>query len=146
MVFKAPKLYKLHFSIIAILCGFSTIASSQINNPTIGTGSVIYVMPKQLEEDLRVNNTISLSDVTIQGYRIQVFFGAERLEANKLNTQLQYQYPNETVYLAYQQPNYRVKIGNFRTVIEAMQLYRELSRKYPSVQLVQDRIELPKLD
>jgi hypothetical protein len=97
--------------------------------------------------DTLVQRNIESNQITngIQGYRVQIFFGSDRKAANDARTQFLQLYPNTEAYLLYQQPNFKVRVGDFRTQQEAQALFKELLRHFERVFLVPDKINLPKL-
>jgi hypothetical protein len=54
-------------------------------------------------------------------------------------------YPEADAYLIYQQPNFRVRVGDFRNRMEAHALYKKMLEEFPEVIIVPDKINLPKL-
>jgi len=59
----------------------------------------------------------------IDGYRIQLFSGAERNNANALKTKILKLYPETPAYLIYQQPYFKLRVGDYRTKIETQQIF-----------------------
>ena len=82
----------------------------------------------------------------IQGYRVQIFFGSERKNATDAKTKLLQLLPDEEVYLIYQQPYFKVRVGDYRTRLEAEAVYRKLINDFDKAFIVPDKINLPKLD
>lgn len=82
----------------------------------------------------------------IQGYRVQIFFGSERKNATDAKTKLLQLLPDEEVYLIYQQPYFKVRVGDYRTRLEAEAVYRKLISDFDKAFIVPDKINLPKLD
>lgn len=80
----------------------------------------------------------------IKGYRIQVFSGVSREEAKKtkakLLTLLEDQYP---VYEIYQQPYFKVKVGDFRRKYDAVFLLNKIKEFFPFSYVVPDNINIP---
>jgi hypothetical protein len=114
----------------------------------IKTASAQYVQVLGNPElDTLVQRNIESNQITngIQGYRVQIFFGSDRKAANDARTQFLQLYPNTEAYLLYQQPNFKVRVGDFRTQQEAQALFKELLRHFERVFLVPDKINLPKL-
>jgi hypothetical protein len=85
------------------------------------------------------------SHQTMDGYRIQIFSGAERNNANALRQKFKTEYPEEQAYLIYQQPYFKLRVGDYRTLIEAQQAYIILQKTYGQILIVPDKINLPKL-
>ncbi|MDC0303388.1 SPOR domain-containing protein [Flavobacteriales bacterium] len=84
----------------------------------------------------------------LDGYRVQLYSGSgteARLSANNLMAEFLANDPNIPAYLIYQAPNFKVRLGNFRTELEAIHLQRELAYQYPGGFVVRDRIKFPKL-
>ncbi len=114
----------------------------------IKTASAQYVQViGNAELDTLVQRNIESNQLTngIQGYRVQIFFGSDRKAANDARTQFLQLYPNTEAYLLYQQPNFKVRVGDFRTQQEAQAMFKELLRHFERVFLVPDKINLPKL-
>lgn len=81
----------------------------------------------------------------ISGFRVQVFFGSDRKAANDARTKFLQLYPEIEAYLVYQQPNFKVRVGDFRTQQEAQAIFRNLLTHFDKVFIVPDKINLPKL-
>jgi hypothetical protein len=47
------------------------------------------------------------------------------------------------VHVKYISPNFRVRVGDFRTKNEALKLYREIKSNYPVAFIVADEIDFP---
>jgi hypothetical protein len=84
----------------------------------------------------------------LDGYRVQLFSGSgttAREEANDLRAEFMGNHPDIPAYLLYQTPNFKVRVGDFRTELEAMYLQRELAYQYPGGFVVRDEIKFPQL-
>lgn len=82
------------------------------------------------------------------GYRLQLFSGSgtsARQEANTLRAEFMARHPETPAYLTYQTPNFKVRVGDFRTELEAIKMQRELEYQWPGAFVVRDRIKFPKL-
>lgn len=78
------------------------------------------------------------------GYRVQIFFGDNREEANHMKTEFLKTYPNTGAYLVYQQPNFKLRVGDFKTRFLATGFLMEIREKFPMAFLVKDNIKLPR--
>ncbi len=78
-----------------------------------------------------------------RGYRIQVYNAQNRDEANAVKAEVLRRFPDQKAYLLYQAPNFRVRLGNFLTQKEALDLRKMLSALYPNrgIYIVPDLIE-----
>lgn len=81
----------------------------------------------------------------IQGYRIQIFFGSDRKAANDARTKFLQLYPEVEAYLVYQAPYFKVRVGDFRTQLEAQAIYKDVLAQFDKVFIVPDKINLPRL-
>ena len=84
--------------------------------------------------------------IVVYGYRVQVFFGTDRKEAYNEQARFKSLYPELNTYLSYTQPNYRVKVGDFRTRAEAQKLMNELRAEFPTLFIFSERINPIKAD
>lgn len=82
------------------------------------------------------------------GYRVQLFSGSgteARLQANNLRAEFMTLYPDVPAYLVYQAPNFKVRVGDFRTELEAIHMQRQIAYQYPGGFVARDLIKFPKL-
>jgi len=79
-----------------------------------------------------------------QGYRILAYNGSERQTVMDLRKAILRRVPEEKDYLTYQQPNFRLKIGDFFSRIEAQQVLNRIQDLIPNAQIVQDQITINK--
>ena len=78
----------------------------------------------------------------IDGYRIQLYFGNEREKAREVKTSFLRQFSEISANESYQQPNFRVRVGDFRTRLEALRFLKQVSTSFPSAFVVTDQINL----
>jgi len=57
------------------------------------------------------------------GYRVQIYSGNDRNKAEKIRTEFMHSFPSIRTYLFYVQPQFRVKVGDFRTRGDAQKMY-----------------------
>lgn len=76
------------------------------------------------------------------GYRIQVFQATDRATAFKMKKELMAVLPDEDVRLIFNEPWYKIRVGNYRNRIEAQALYQQLIKLYPQTFIVPDKIDL----
>ncbi|MBC7920775.1 MAG: SPOR domain-containing protein [Ferruginibacter sp.] len=77
-----------------------------------------------------------------QGYRVQIYVGSNRQEAETVKTAAYQLFPDLKPYLIYAQPVYRVKAGDFLDRVEAEKYYVGFKAQYPNAIVVPDRVEL----
>ncbi len=111
-------------------------------------GTVRIIQDYRIDDLLKIDRAENSDLPGFQGYRIQIFSGGgrDREKASSIREDLEVRFPNERVYVKYQAPDFRVRIGNFRNKFEAMQLYKQCVKTYPYCYLVKDQINLVDLE
>src|SRR5215471_7300524 len=102
------------------------------------------------EKQIAINKVTSKmsSNGLFRGYRLQVLNTRSRDDAFKTKAMLLENFPDEKVYVLYQSPYFKVRIGNFITRDDAEDFKKQLSTYYTQpVYVIDDRIEyIPKAD
>jgi len=101
----------------------------------------------ELQVDPRVEQTMAdYADRkhSQQGYRVQIFLG-DRRTAEDIKRSFLLKYPDRAAYLSWLAPNFRLRVGDLRTRLEAERLLRVLKMEYPGSYIVRDDIEPPAL-
>ena len=80
-----------------------------------------------------------------KGYRVQIFLGDRKTAEDTKRNFLQHN-PDMAAYLSWLAPNFRLRVGDLRTRLEAEHLLREMKVLYPGSYIVPDEIEMPRLD
>ena len=71
--------------------------------------------------------------VKVRGFRVQIFSGSSRNAAYAAQASFERSYKGIGAYVTYAEPNYRVKVGDFRSRAEATNFMRELRSQYNNV-------------
>jgi len=71
--------------------------------------------------------------VKVRGFRVQIFSGGNRNDAYAVQARFQSSFSDMGSYVTYDEPNYRVKVGDFRNRTEATNFMRELRSQYSNV-------------
>ena len=79
------------------------------------------------------------------GFRVQIYFGGVRPKAAEVKLEFNSRYPAFPAYLTYNQPNFKVRVGDFATRFEAQKLLKEIEGKFPTTFVVADDVNLPPL-
>ncbi len=128
-----------------ITCAFILLLSSSLfAQKKTGTIKVKgeNVFLDSLIEKVKETNSIHK---TIKGYRIQLFSGTERNNANEVKTRFLKLYPEFNAYLLYNQPYYKIRVGDFRTRLDAEVACQKIKNVFDECIIVSDNIALPKL-
>jgi hypothetical protein len=84
--------------------------------------------------------------VAQMGYRVQVFYGSDRREVFSEQTRFNGLYPSQNTYITYKQPNYYLRVGDFRTRLDAQRFLNELRPNFPTLFIFREKINAPSLD
>ena len=87
----------------------------------------------------------SLNGVLIDGYRIMIYFDQDKSKSEQQKAHFMNLYNEYRTYIDYLAPNYRVRVGNFRTKLEAVKLKQEILMVFPTAIVVKDKVQLPLL-
>ena len=107
----------------------------------IGDTKVTQLVEKHIEFNEKVK--------TIPGYRVQLasLSGADaKNRAFALKEQLKTDFPYVETYVIFTDPNFRVKIGDFRTRLEAHAFLQKTKEGYPGGTIVKDNINPKAVD
>lgn len=80
--------------------------------------------------------------VTARGYRVQIYSGSSRTDAYSAQAKFKQTYKDLNTYVSYEQPNYRVKVGDFTSRNEAQALMNQLKRDYGAVFIFTETITI----
>ncbi len=83
-----------------------------------------------------------------EGFRVEIFFRSgvkAREEALKVKTEFLRSYPQESAYMSFQSPDFKIRVGDCRTKNEALKLKETIRKDYPNAFIVPDVIQFPKL-
>lgn len=110
-------------------------------------GKVTFKKEKELDEitEFVGKNKDNPENIRTEGFRVQIYFNENKAVALGQKANFMTGYAEHKAYLDYLAPNYRVRVGNFRTKLEAEKLKQELLSVYPTCIIIQDNIELPAL-
>jgi hypothetical protein len=110
----------------------------------VDSGNVEIVQEKKVEE--LVNKHVEInSKAVIKGYRIKIHFGSDKNKAKEIKSKFISKFPDIAAYEKYDQPNFNIRVGDFRTKLDAYKALKDIQLEFPSSFLVQDEIEMPKL-
>ncbi len=98
-----------------------------------------------VELHIRKNESIK----GIDGFRVEIFFSSaldSRQKALQTKAAFLRDYPDMNVYVIYVSPDFKVRVGDFRTKNEALALMKLVQNQFPKAFIVPDIIEFPNLN
>ena len=112
------------------------------------TASVIVYKDARIEQLIRKQMEINEETTrdsrrSMPGYRIQVLNSTDRNKVFAAKTKIYQQFPDLKPYVMYQPPNYKLRVGNFRTQAEAEDFEKQLTQLFPTgLYVIRDTIEV----
>jgi hypothetical protein len=82
----------------------------------------------------------------ITGYRVQLFFDSDRKLVDEARSKFVAAYPKVDSYVVFTAPNYVLKVGDFRSELEAERIKDNLFVNFPTSFIVKELINLPRID
>ncbi len=128
---------KILFFVITCLLSISCVAQN---------GFLILNQNPRIDTLVMKQRQIHVNDSTIDGFRVQIFMelGNDALRhADSVKAKFAEKHPEVPVYLVFGQPYYRLRIGDFRTRLEAENMYQQVKKQYSNAFVTADRINLP---
>ncbi len=124
--------------LVICMCCSSLLAQGKIE---IVADSQLYEVVKIRHERKKAADA-KPDTLQVQGYRVQVFFSNDRKKAYAMRDKAIRLYPEQAheVYIVYQSPNYKVRIGNFIKEAEAKPLEKILAKNFENVFIVRDKV------
>lgn len=119
-------------------------ASTPIDTPetsALPAGRVVYHTDPPVE---KLMQQYKEHDHSLSGFRVQIFLG-ERKAAEDTKRAFLQKNPDIPAYQSWLAPNWRLRVGDCRTRLEAERLLRDLRTVYPGSYIVPDEIEMPLL-
>jgi hypothetical protein len=75
-----------------------------------------------------------------RGFRVQLYNGNDRSKAMQMKLDFMRRVPGVRTYMTYIQPQYRLKVGDFRSRSEAQKLVKDINAFYSPLMIVPDII------
>jgi hypothetical protein len=83
-----------------------------------------------------------LTDGEQEGYRIKIYFGIDRDKAKTERGKFASGFSDYITYEDYQQPNWVVLVGDFKTKLQAYEALKKIQGEFPNSFIVKGRIKV----
>ena len=146
---------RILFFIIAI-CLTLNIDAQEIDSTYIYTpaekaadtiGHVSYHQSNAISSIMKKKMKVNEANPKISGYRVQVFSVSGVNSKDKVNKEkAEYLLKNKdaNIYIVYQSPYFKLRIGDYRDKLEANYYLQEIIKDYPFAFIVKDEINIMK--
>lgn len=113
-----------------------------------GVGVIRVEQSPLISELLHKHIAHNLRQPKIDGYRIRIYrdnSSNARARSEATTTAFTEQFPEIPAYRGYDNPYFKVSVGDFRNKDEAMRFFLHIKRSYPNAYIVAEEINLPPL-
>jgi hypothetical protein len=145
-IMKNAVIYKAIFSYITGCIFFAGILSTPLFAQERGKVEVV----KDPRIDTLIARRLSLKTknpeaaLSANGYRVQIYSGSARNIAYSTQAKFQAKYPGIRTYIIYDEPDFKVRAGDFRTRLEAEKFKQELQGPFTGLFIIAEKINIPK--
>ncbi len=80
------------------------------------------------------------------GFRIKIHFSADRTKAKEVKSKFDLKYTDMLTYEDYQQPNFVITVGNYKTKLQAFEALKKIKGEYPYAFIVKSKIKPTKFN
>ncbi len=119
-----------------------------IDTLNFDSGRTLILGDPRIERILQIKLENQKEFPEIKGFRIQLFYGSgsrSQSQASEVQSEFLKLYPDMGCYRVFQTPNFKVRVGDFRTKVEATKFLLELKQDFPEAFIVEDKIKLPEI-
>jgi hypothetical protein len=131
---------------ILILTGTSGCFAQSV---AADSGNIRVIRDDKLDNLVEKHIQVNENRQGIEGYRIQIFFDSgtnSKTKAQSVFESFKAKYPETKAYLTFKSPNYKVRVGDFRTSLDAQRFLNTIIGDYPNAWIIEDLINLPKVE
>jgi len=112
-----------------------------------GQDGVIYHQDGKIDQLIQQQaQDNSLGNSNLTGFRIQINFDEVRQTIETERDRFLSIYPEITAYITFNAPNFYLKVGDYRSSLDAESDKVKLIQQFPSAFVLKEKINLPRLD
>jgi hypothetical protein len=132
-----------NFAYIVLLWFATTALCLNAQTDTAKQGKLTINADKKIEQYIEQRKQQNIEDSLSKGYRIQIIITDKRFDAKDAKEKFSNMFPNCPAYLIFDSPYFKVRVGDFKTKLEAQALLFKLTDDFPTLFLVDDKINPP---
>lgn len=136
------RFFIITFLLISVSAAFAQ--KKEIKQDTVVPGTVHMVQDSKmdllLEQDAKEHE-----EGTFAGFRIQIAAGTNRTNVYKVKTEFYRSFNDIPSYVVFESPNFKLRVGNYRTRLEAHKALLAIRSEFSGAFIVRDELELEEL-
>lgn len=113
------------------------------------SGKVEIISDSRIDQLVEKHIYLNQYQSALDGWRVQIFFDSganSKSRASEALNRFTSLYPETQAYLSFKEPYYRVRVGDFRSRLEAEGFMKAIQAEYSNAFATADKINPPPLD
>ena len=139
--FKVQSLGRFIF-LSCVLCLVSYVSFSQDSTTVNGSKNFTIKQDPQISSLLYKYKEYNRKREFAEGFRIQIMYTDVRDDVYKSKAAMYKEFPDLASYVEYEQPYYKLRLGDFKTRLEATYYLQQVITLYPGAFIVRDKIKI----
>lgn len=113
-----------------------------------GSAQIDVVKDSRIDGLVKMQGTAVAPETSVQinGYRVQLAFDSDKSVVDEARSKFSALYPKVDTYMEFIAPHYFLKVGDFRTMLEAEEIKANTGNLFPTSNIVKGRVNLPRID
>ena len=128
------------FLFFILIYSIASFSQENPNSNAIQTSIKVRALQEKKVEYHRRSNGES------DGYRIKIHFSADKTKAREVQAKFISKFSDVPSYEEYQQPNFVINVGDFKTKLEAFELLKRIQVEFPYAFIVKSKVRPMKLN
>ncbi|MEI8279138.1 MAG: SPOR domain-containing protein [Bacteroidota bacterium] len=125
--------------LLSILCIGNT-AGAQTTDTTQEANSIVVHVDPRIDVLVKKGEGDDMDIYNGRGYRVQIYSGNDRVKATETKVAFMRKFPGVKTYMTYVSPQFRVKVGDYRSRAEAQKMYNDAGSICNPCMIVPDNV------
>lgn len=130
-----------HKNLLSLILVFNVLTATLFAQ----TGSIEIIQDSRVDTLISRYKQVQQKKSSIEGFRIQVSAGSNRTTVYQAKSQFYQTFPGIKQYVVYQAPNFKLRVGNYRTRMEAYKDLQKILPRFAGSFIINDEIKISEL-
>ena len=136
---------KIHLTLPKVICMKNVILITALSLiSSFGNAQVTIVKDGRIDDLVRAQGQTATPEII--GYRLQLAFDSNKSFIDESRSRFAAMFPKVDTYVEFVAPHYFLKVGDFRTQLEAEKVKAGTAAQFPTGFVVKEKINLPRID